>query len=56
MVRRDPERSNDMAKRKAQMSAKPRSATKIRSKVKRAKPIVHHHTRAKSKQAAWWRC
>ena len=39
-----------MAKRKAQTSAKPRSATKTRSKVKRAKPVVHHHT--KSKQAA----
>jgi hypothetical protein len=52
MVRRDPERSHDMAKRKAQTSAKPRSATKIRAKVKRAKPIVHHTTGAKSKQAA----
>jgi hypothetical protein len=53
MVRRDPERSHDMAKRKAQRSAKPRSATKTRSKVvKRAKPIVHHNARAKSKQAA----
>jgi hypothetical protein len=52
MVRRDPERSHDMAKRKAQTSAKPRSATKTRSKVKRAKPIVHHNTRAKSKQDA----
>ena len=40
-----------MAKRKAQRSAKPRSATKTRSKVKRAKPI-HHNSRAKSKQAA----
>ena len=40
-----------MAKRKAQTSAKPRSATKTRSKVKRAKPI-HHNRRAKSKQAA----
>jgi hypothetical protein len=40
-----------MAKRKAQRSAKPRSATKTRSKVKRAKSI-HHNTRAKSKQAA----
>ena len=56
MVRRDPERSHDVAKRNAQTSAKPRSETKIRSKVKRAKPIVHHQTRAKSKQAAWWRC
>jgi hypothetical protein len=59
-LRRDgaprPERSHDMAKRNAQTSAKPRSQTKIRSKVKRAKPIVHHQTRAKSKQAAWWRC
>src|SRR5580692_468888 len=51
MVRRDPERSHDMTKRKAQRSAKPRSATKTRSKVKRAKPI-HHNSRAKSKQAA----
>ena len=40
-----------MAKRKAQRSSKPRSGTKIRSKAKRAKPIVHHNTRAKSKQA-----
>ena len=40
-----------MTKRKAQRSAKPRSATKTRSKVKRAKSI-HHSTRAKSKQAA----
>ena len=40
-----------MAKRKAQTSAKPRSATKTRSKVKRAKSI-HHNTRAQSKQAA----
>ena len=40
-----------MAKRKAQRSAKPRSGTKTRSKVKRAKPI-HHNTRARSKQAA----
>jgi hypothetical protein len=41
-----------MAKRKAQTRAKPRSGTKIRSKVKRAKPIREHNTRAKSKQAA----
>ena len=41
-----------MAKRKAQTSAKPRSATKTQSKVKRAKAIVRHNTRAKSKQAA----
>ena len=41
-----------MAKRKAQTSTKPRSATKTRSKVKRAKPVVHHNARAKSKQAA----
>jgi hypothetical protein len=52
MVRRYPERSRDMAKRKAQTSAKPRSGTKTRSKVKRAKPIVRHNSRAKSKQAA----
>jgi Protein of unknown function (DUF3489) len=41
-----------MAKRKAQRSAKPRSAMKTRLKVKRGKPIVHHSTRAKSKQDA----
>jgi hypothetical protein len=52
MVRRDPERSHDMTKRKAQRSAKPRSATKTPSKVKRAKAIERHNTRAKSKQAA----
>jgi hypothetical protein len=52
VVRRHPERSHEMAKRKAQTSAKPRSGTKTRSKVKRAKPIGHHNTRAKSKQAA----
>src|SRR5580704_7411552 len=51
MVRRDPERSHDMAKRKAQTSAKPRSGTKTRSKVKRAKPVREHNTRARSKQA-----
>jgi hypothetical protein len=51
MVRRDPERSHDMAKRKAQTSAKPRSAMKARSKARRAKPIVRHNSRA-SKQAA----
>jgi hypothetical protein len=33
-------------------STQPRSGTKSRSKAKRAKPIVHHNTRAKSKQAA----
>jgi hypothetical protein len=52
MVRRAPERSHDMAKRKAQRSAKPRSGTKTRSKVKRAKPIGNQTTRAKSKQVA----
>jgi hypothetical protein len=41
-----------MAKRKAQTSAKPRSGTKTRSKVKRAKPTGHRNTHAKSKQAA----
>ena len=41
-----------MAKRKAQRSSKPRSGTKIRSKAKRAKPIVHHSTRGGSKQDA----
>ena len=40
-----------MAKRKVQTSAKPRSATKTRSKVKRAQPI-HHNNRARPKQAA----
>jgi hypothetical protein len=51
MVRRAPERSHDMAKRKAQTAAKPRSGTKTRSKVKRAKAI-ERNTRARSKQAA----
>jgi hypothetical protein len=51
-VRRDPERSHDMAKRKAQTSAKPRSGTKTRSKVNRAKPVREYNTRAKSKRAA----
>jgi hypothetical protein len=41
-----------MGNRKARTSAKPHSATKARSKVKRAKPIVRHNSRAKSKQAA----
>jgi len=41
-----------MAKRKAQASTQPRSATKCRSKAKRAKAVVHQATRAKSKQAA----
>jgi hypothetical protein len=41
-----------MTKRKAQTNAKPRSATKTRSKVKRAKPTGHRPTHAKSKQAA----
>jgi hypothetical protein len=40
-----------MAKRKVQTHAKPRSRTKTRSKVKRAKPAAHN-TRAKSKQDA----
>src|SRR5580704_14505378 len=52
MVRRDPERSHDMAKRKAQTSAKPRSGTKTRSKMKRAKPVRGHNTRARSKHDA----
>jgi hypothetical protein len=52
MVRRDPERSHDMAKRKTQTSAKPRSATKTRSKVKRAKSVAHRTRAPKSKQAA----
>jgi hypothetical protein len=41
-----------MAKRKAQTSAKPRSGTKTRSKVKPPKPVREHNTRAKSKQDA----
>ena len=41
-----------MTRPKVQRSVKPRSGTKTRSKVKRAKPIVRHNTRAKSKQAA----
>ena len=40
-----------MAKRKAQTSTKPRSATKTRSRVKRTKPTAHN-TRAKLKQDA----
>ena len=40
-----------MAKRKAQTSTKPRSGTKTRSKLKRAKP-TSHNTRATSKQDA----
>ena len=40
-----------MAKRTAQRTAKPRSATKTRSKVKRTKPTAHD-IRAKSKQDA----
>jgi hypothetical protein len=41
-----------MAKRKAQTSAKPGSGTKTRSKMKRAKPVREHNTRARSKQDA----
>ena len=41
-----------MAKRKAQTSAKPRSGTKTRSKVKQPKPVREYNTRAKSKQDA----
>ena len=41
-----------MAKSKARANAKPRSGTKSRSKVKRAKPIVQDRRPAKSKQAA----
>src|SRR6516225_4572390 len=52
MVRRHPERSHDMAKRKAQRSSKPRSGTKIRSKAMQAKLIVRHSTRGESKQDA----
>ena len=41
-----------MAKRKAQASTKPRSATKSRSKARRSKSVVHHNRRARSKQDA----
>jgi hypothetical protein len=41
-----------MTKTKARASAKPRSGTKSRSKVKRANPAVHPKTRNRSKQAA----
>jgi Protein of unknown function (DUF3489) len=51
MVRRDHERSREMAKGKRLLTAKPRSGAKSRSRVKRAKPVVHHKTR-RSKQAA----
>ena len=50
MVRRDHERSREMAKGKR--TAKPRSGTKSRSKGKGAKPVFHHKTRSRSKQAA----
>ena len=40
-----------MAKGKRLATAKPRSGAKSRSRVKRAKPVVHHKTR-RSKQAA----
>jgi hypothetical protein len=43
MVCRDPERRHSMAKPKSQASAKPRSGTKTRSKVKRAGGIVTKH-------------
>jgi hypothetical protein len=51
MVRRDHERSREMSKGKRLATAKPRSGAKSRSRVKRAKPVVHHKTR-RSKQAA----
>ena len=41
-----------MTKSKGRASAKPRSGTKSRSKVKRAIPGVHPKTRNRSKQAA----
>ena len=41
-----------MTKSKGRASAKPRSGTKSRSKVKRANPAVHPKTRNRSKQAA----
>ena len=41
-----------MTKSKGRASAKPRSGTKSRSKVKRANPAVHPKTRNSSKQAA----
>ena len=41
-----------MTKSKGRASAKPRSGTKSRSKVKKTKPVIHHKTRNRSKQAA----
>ena len=46
------QRGTDMTKNKSRASAKPRSGTKSRSKVKKAKPLAHHKTRSSSKQAA----
>jgi hypothetical protein len=51
MVRRHLREEQDMARRKAQTSTKPRAGTKTRSKVRRAKPTTPN-TRAKSKQDA----
>jgi hypothetical protein len=41
-----------MTRSKTRASAKPQSGTKSRSKGKRAKPVVDHKTRSRSKQAA----
>jgi hypothetical protein len=41
-----------MTKSKGRVVAKPRPGTKNRSKAKPAKPVVHHKTRNRSKQAA----
>jgi hypothetical protein len=41
-----------MTKSEGRASAKPRSGAKSRSKVKRAKPVVHHQTRNSTKQTA----
>src|SRR5712691_3033818 len=49
MVRRGIRPAEVTASRHGQTSAKPRSG---RSQAKPAKPIVHHNTRARSKQAA----
>src|SRR6202049_4849583 len=48
----DTQRGTDMSKSKGRASAKPRSGTNTRVKVKKAKPVIHHKTRSRSKQAA----
>jgi hypothetical protein len=40
-----------MIKNKSRASAKPRSGTKSRSKVKRAKPVIQHKTRGSKQEA-----